>query len=228
MMAFRVLLVFLVPPALRGPPERTVTREKLVDPDRREAKETTVNWVHQAQPVFRVCSELLVQLAAMVSLDPGDSRVCSARKETKDPEDSPVFQDPSDCRVCPALLVRRERTETLEQWVHMVLLAPEVLRAPAEPMVLKVLPVVSVQWEVLVRREKTVNLATQDQLESLVSEVSVERMERRENPAPPELLDQPVPAGPLETTAPRATPVLSDSQETPVPLERPVLLVLTV
>lgn len=36
--------------------------------------------------------------AATVSLDREDSRVCLARKETKDPEDSRVYQDPSVCR----------------------------------------------------------------------------------------------------------------------------------
>lgn len=227
-MAFKVLLVSLVPLVLRVPLERMVTREKLVDLDRREAKETTVNLVHQAQAVFRVCSELLVQLALMVSPVREDSRVCLARKETREPEDSPVCQDPLVCRDCPALLVRRERMETLEQWVHMVLLAPEVLRVQAEPMVLKVLPVVSVQWEVLVRREKTVKLATQDHLESLVSEDPEERLVRREKLAHLELLDPPVPADPLEMTVPRETLVLLASQETMVPLESLVLLVLTV
>lgn len=36
--------------------------------------------------------------AAMESPDHEDSRVCLARREMKDPEDSPVSQDPSDCR----------------------------------------------------------------------------------------------------------------------------------
>lgn len=227
-MAFKVMLVFLVLPVLRVPLERTVTREKLADPDRREAKETTGNLVHQAQAVFRVWSELLVQLAVMVSLDQEDSRVCLDRKETREPEDSPVYQDPSDSRDCPALLVRRERMETLEQWVHMVLLAPEALRVQAEPMVLKVLLVVLVQWEVLVRREKAVKLATQDHMESLVSEDPEENLVRREKLAHLELLDPPVPADPLEMTVPRVTLVLSASQETLVPLESLVLLVLTV
>lgn len=111
-MVSKVPLVSLAPPVPRVPPERMVTREKLADPDRREAKETRVNLVHQARVVFRVWWELLVQLAATVRPDPEDSRVCLARKGTRDPEGSPVFQDPSDCRVCPALLVRRERMET--------------------------------------------------------------------------------------------------------------------
>lgn len=227
-MAFKVLLVFLVPLVLRVPLERTVTREKLADLDRREAKETRVNLVHQAQAVFRVWSELLVQLAVMESLDQEDSRVCLARKETKDPEDSPVCQDPSDCRVCQALPVRRERMETSERWVHLVLLAPEVLRVTAEPAVHKVLPVALVEWEVLVRREKLVRLATRDHMESLVSQAPEERLARREKPAHPELLDPPVVADPLEMTVPRVTLVLSASQETLVPPVSPVLLALTV
>lgn len=227
-MASKVLLVFLVLQVLRVPQERTETREKLVDLDRRAAKETTVNLVHQAQVVFRVWSELLVQLAPMASPVREDSRVCSARKETKDPEDSPVYRDPLVCKGCPVLLVRRERTEMWDRWVHMVLLAPEVLRVQAEPVVLKVLLVVSVQWAVLVRREKMVKLATQDHPESLVSEDPEERLGRREKPAHLELLDPLVPADPLETTVPRATPVLLASQETMVPLESLVRLVLTV
>lgn len=138
-MAFKVQWVFLVQLVHRVPLERTVTREKLADLDRREAKETRVNSVHQAQVVCRVWLELLVQLAAMARPGQEDSRVCLARKVTKDPEGSRVCQDPSDCRVCPALLARRERTETSGRWVHLVLLAPEVHRVPAEPMVHKVL-----------------------------------------------------------------------------------------
>ena len=228
MMAFKVPLVFPAQVVLKVPLERTVTREKLVDLDRREAKETRENWVHQVQVVFRVWSELLVRLAATASLDREDSRVCLARKETKDLEDSQVYQDQSGCRVCPALPVRRERMETSERWVHLVLQAPEVLKVPAEPMVHKVLPVVSVQWEVSVRREKPERLETQDHLESLVLGAPEERPVRRENLALQELLDPPVPADPLEMMVPRVTLVLSDSQETQVPLVSLVLLVLTV
>lgn len=227
-MASKALLVFLVLLVLRVPLERMVTREKLADPDRREAKETRVNLVHQAQAVFREWLELLVQLAAMARLDREGSRVCLARKETKAPEDSLVCQDPSDCRVYLALPARRERMETSDRWVHLVLLAPEVLRVPAELAVLKVLPVVSVQWEVLVRREKAVKQATQDHLESLVLGDPEERLVRREKPAHPELLDLPVHADPPEMTVPRATPVLLASQETPVPLVSLVLVVLMV
>lgn len=227
MMESKVPLVSLVQLVLRVPPERTVTREKSADLDRREAKETRVNLVHLVQVVFRVWWERPAQLAATVSLDREDSRVCLARKETKDPEDSQVYQDPSGCRVCPALLVRRERMETSGRWVHLVLLAPEVLRAPAEPAVHKAPLVVSVQWEVLVRREKPGRLETQDHPESLVSAAPEERLVRREKPAHQELLDPPVVVEPLEMMVPRVTLVLSASLETLVPLVSLVLLVLT-
>ncbi|CAG5896467.1 unnamed protein product [Menidia menidia] len=212
--------------------------EKLADLDRREAKETRVNLVPQAQVVSRVWLALPVQLAAMVSQGQEDSRVCSARKEMKDPEDSRGYLDPSDCRqvltksvankVCQALLVRKERMEMWEQWVHLVLPAPEVLRVPAELMVHKVLLEVSVQWGVLVRREKTVKLATQDHLESLALEAFEERLVKREKLAPPELLDHPVAEDHLEMMVQRVTLVLLDSQETLVPLVSLVLLVLQV
>lgn len=110
-MVFKVPWVCPVQLVLKVPLERMVTREKSAGPDRREAKETRVNLVLQVPPVFRVYSELLVQLAATVSPDPEDSRGCLDRKVTKDPEDSQVFQDPSDSRVCPGLLVRRGRME---------------------------------------------------------------------------------------------------------------------
>lgn len=118
--------------------------------------------------------------------------------------------------------------EMSEQWVHLVLLAPEVLRVLVEPMELKVLQVVLVQWEALVRREKTARLATQDHRESLVSEAQEERLVRREKPAHQELLDPPVAADPLEMMVPRVTLVLSASQETLVLPVSLVLLVLTV
>lgn len=227
-MAFRVPSVFLVQPVLRAPPERMEIREKSADPDRKEAKETRVNWVHQAQAVFRVSSEHLVQRAAMVSLDPEDNRVCLDRKETKDPEDSPAFLDPSGCRGCLDLLVRKERMETSAQWVHLVLLAPEVLKVLVEPVEPKVLLVVSVQWEVSVRREKLERLATLDRLESLVSEVAEERLGRREKPVHPGLPDHLAAADPLEMMVPRVTLVLLASPETLAPLVSLVLVALMV
>lgn len=172
--------------------------------------------------------ELLVQRAVMVSLDPEDSRVCLDRKETKDLEDSPVFLDPLGCRGCLDLLVRKERMETSEQWVHLVLLVPEVLKVLVEPVEPKVLLVVSVQWEVSVRREKLERLATQDRLESLVSEAPEERLVRREKPAHQGLLDHPAVADPLEMTVPRVTLVLLASQEILAHLVSLVLLALMV
>lgn len=228
MMESKVPSVSLVQLVLRVPPERTVTREKSADLDRREAKETRVNLVHLVQVVFRVWWERPAQLAATVSLDREDNRVCLARKETKDPEDSQVYQDPSGCRVCPALLVRRERMETWDQWGELVLLVPEVLRVPADPQELKALLVVSAHPELLEKRERRENLATPAPPESTVSEAVKERLERKERPDPPEPLDPPEDEDLPETTAPKETLAQLDSLETPVPLESPALLVLTV
>lgn len=227
-MVFKVLLVFPVQLVHKVPPERMVTREKLADPDRREAKETRVNSVHQVQAVSRVWLELLAQLAVMASLDPEDSRECLARRETKDRGDFQVSQDPSDCRACRALPVRRERTETWDRWVHLVLLVPEALRVPVEPTEHKVHPEALVQWEPLVRREKLARLETQEARESLVARALKERLERREKPALREPPDPPAAAGLLETMVPRVTRVPSASPETPVPPESLALLVSTV
>jgi len=111
-MASKALLVYLVPRALKAHPERTVTRVRLVNLDRREAKQTRVNKDRQVQLVFRALSELPVQLAVMGSPGPEVSRACLARRETRGHEVSPACQDPSDCRDCPAHQARRERTVT--------------------------------------------------------------------------------------------------------------------
>lgn len=200
----------------------------MVDLDRREARETRVNWVHLAQLVSRVWLELPVQLAAMVNRGQEDSRACLARKEMKDPEDFQGCQDPSDCRACPALLVRRERMEMSDQWVHQVLQVPEVHRAPAELMVHKVPLVALVQWEVLVRREKLVRLVTQDHQENLAFKALEVRLVRREKLAHPVLLDPLVAEDPPEMTVPRETLDLLASRETQDPLESLVLGVLMV
>ncbi|MEQ2184451.1 hypothetical protein GOODEAATRI_008132, partial [Goodea atripinnis] len=166
--------------------------------------------------------------ALMVRLGQEDSRACLARKEMKDPEDFQGCRDPSDCRVCPALLVRRERMEMSDQWVHQVLPVPEVHRAPVDLMVHKVPLEVLVQWEVLVRREKQVKPVTRDHLESLVFKAFEERLVRKEKPAHLELLDPLVDEDPPETMVPRETQDLSASPETLVPLESLVLGVLMV
>lgn len=171
---------------------------------------------------------LLVQLARTERLDRGDSRACLARRETKVPGDSPASQDPSDCRVCLDPPARRERTETSEPWVHLVLLDPEVLRVLAAPAVHKVHQGVLVQREQSVRREKMVKLETRVQVESLVFQASEARRVRREILAHLELLDPPVPEDPLEMTVQRVTLVPSASRETQVHLVSLVLLVLMV
>ncbi|PWA29974.1 hypothetical protein CCH79_00009643 [Gambusia affinis] len=130
--------------------------------------------------------------------------------------------------VCPALLVRREKMEMSDQWVHPVLQVPEVHKAPVELMVHKVHLEVLVQWAVLVRREKMVKPVTQDHLESLVLQASEESLVRREKPGHPVLPDPLVVEAPLETMVPREILDLSASQEIQVPLVSLVLGVLMV
>lgn len=135
MTASKVQLVFPVRPDPRVHLERTETREKLVNQDKREARQTRENKVLLVQPVSRVWSERQVQPVVMVRRDLEVSKACLARREMKAPEDSPVYLDPSDCRDYQALQVRRERMVTSAQWVHLVLQAPEAPRVPVEPMV---------------------------------------------------------------------------------------------
>lgn len=156
---------------------------------------------------------------------PGDSRACSGRKETKDPEASPDSPDPSGCKVCPAPPVRRERMETWDRWVEPVPPVPEVRRVPAEPLELKALPVESVHLEESEKRERLANLATPARLESpVLGEVKV-RSGRKERPGPREPLDLQEDEDQPETTDPKETPALLDSQETRVPLVSPALVV---
>jgi len=225
-MASKALLVYLVLQALKAHPERTATRVRSVNLDRREAKQTRVNRDLQVRLVFRALSEPPVQLAAMVSQDPEVSRACLARRETRGHEVSPACPDPSDCRGCPAHQARRERTVTWAPWVLPVPQAPEALRAPVELMVHKDPPVVLVLREATERREKMARLATPDHLASPEPEASEERTARRENqdrreqPGPPEHEDQ------AEMTVPRVTLALSASPETLAPLVNPVPVAL--
>lgn len=168
---------------------------------------------------------LLVQLAVTARRAPGDSRACSGRKETKDPEASLDSLDPSACKVCPAPPVRKERMEMWDQWVELVLLVHEVLRVQAAPAELKALPVVSVHLEELVKRERLVNQATPARLESPALAAVKVRLERRARLGPREPLDQQEVEAHPETTAPKETPARLDSQETPVPLVSPALAV---
>lgn len=156
---------------------------------------------------------------------PGDNRACSGRKETKDQEASPDSLDQSDCKVCPAPPVRRERMETWDRWVEPVPPVPEVRRVPAEPLELKALPVVSVHLEELVKRERLANPATPARLESPALEAAKVRSERRARPGPREPPDLQEDEDHPETTARKETPALLDSQETPVPLASPALVV---
>lgn len=201
----KVQLVFLALQVPRGPLERTETRERLVSLARKEAKQTRENRDLLVQEVFKVSSELLVLLVLMVSQDPGVSRVCLARRETKDPEDSLGYLGPLDCRACLVHQERRERMGTSAQWVRLVLQVPEVPRVLAELTVPKALLVEWVLWEVMEKRERVVKPATRDHLESPVVEAPEERQGRRESQDHLELLDLQGPADLEETTAPKAT-----------------------
>lgn len=221
----KVLLVSLVPRALRAHLERTVTRARSESRARREAKPTRENEVPQAKLVSRECLELPALRAAMVRLGPEVSKACLARREMKDPEASLVYLDPLDCRDCLALRVRRVRTVTWVPWVHLVHPVREAPRAPAEQTVLKDLLAVLVQWVPMERREKMVKLVTQGPQERPAQRVPEEKPGRKASLVPPERLAPLAPADPRETTAPRETPVPLVSLEIPVLLESRVLVV---
>lgn len=118
--------------------------------------------------------------------------------------------------------------ETSDRWVEPVLLVPEVLRVPAEPLELKALPEESVHLEGLEKRERLVNLATPARLESPALEALKERSERRERLAPREQQDPPEDEDRPEMMARKETLARLDSLETLVPLVSPALLVLMV
>lgn len=118
--------------------------------------------------------------------------------------------------------------ETWDRWVAPVPPVPEVHRVPAEPLELKALPVVSVHLEELAKRERLVNLATPAPLESPVLEAVKVRLERRARPGPREPPDLQEDEDQPEMTAPKETLARLDSQETPVPLVSPALVVLMV
>lgn len=224
--ASKALLVYLVPLALKAHPERTATRVRLENLDKREARQTRVNRDLQVQPVYRALSELPVQLAVMVSRDPEVSRVCLARRETRAREVSPDCLDPSDCRGCPAHQARRERTVTLAPWVLPAPRVPEALKVPAELTVHKDPLVVLALREATERRERTARLATPDRLVRADPRAVEARPERRENQDRREQPGPPGHEGQGETMAPRVTLVPSASPETPAPLENPALLAL--
>jgi len=223
----KVLSVCLALPDPRGPLERTVTRERLESPVRREARLTKENRV---LPVRLVCKVLLVHrvlLEEMESPVPGVSRGCLGRRETRAPEVSPDHQVPSVCRVFLDPQARRERTVTLVLWVLPVHLAPEAPRVPAEPTAHKDLPVAWAVWDLWARRESKVRPATLDHLESPEPEDLKAREETREKLDRPVRLDPPAPKDPPETTVPRATLDPLASLEILAPLARPASLVLT-
>lgn len=221
-MASKAQSVYLVLPGRRVPPGRTVTRERLENQVRREAKPTRENRVPLAQPVFRVPLELLDPLGETVSLVHEVSRVCSDRRATKEPEVSPDLLVPSACRDFLGPQARRVRTATSVPWAPLVHQAPEAPRVPAELMVHKVRPAVWGAWEAWVRRARTERQETPDHLESLALEDPKEREERRERLGHPEPQDHLERRDPLEMMGPRVTLDLLVSLET---LDHPESLV---
>lgn len=157
--------------------------------------------------------ELQVLLEVTASPDPEVSRVCLGRREMRGPVVSQVFPVLSDCRVCQDHQVRKEKMETLAQWVHLVLLVQGVLKVLVEQMVLLALLEVSAQWVEMVKRVRPVRQVIQDHQESLVQEDPKVSLERKEKPALLELQDLPVQEDPLEMTVPKETQVLLASLE---------------
>lgn len=165
--------------------------------------------------------ELQVLLEVTESPDPEVSRVCLGRREMRGPVVSQVFPVPLDCRVCQDLQVRKERMETLVQWVHLDLLVPEVLKVLAEQMVLLALPEASARWVEMVKRVRPVRQVIQDHQESLVQEDPKVSLERKGKLALLELQDPLVQEDPLEMMVPKETQVLLASLEIQVLLVSP-------
>lgn len=210
---------------LRDHQERMETRVSLENQGRKEAKvtkESTVLLVLQAHKALSEHQVLLVQMESQV---PGASRVCSARRETKDQEVSRDLQAQLGCRACLVHLVRKVKPETSVKWVHLDLLVPEVLRVPQVPTVLRDLPAVLETLVLLEKRETLVRAESQDFREKLVHQVREENAGRRGRLVLLELLDLLALKVHLEMMALRAALVRVASLETPDPLESPVQLV---
>lgn len=224
-MAFRDRWVCQDLEVLLDPLERTETRESLESRARREAKATKENMVHQVLPALKDPSEHPVRLVQMVSPVPEVSRVCLARREMKDQEDSPDLRAQSGCRACLVHPVRKVKPETSAKWVRPVPLVPEAPQDPLEPMALRDLLVeleTPALWE---KREMPVKQESQVFREKLAHRVQEESEEKREKAVRLVQLDLPAPRVPLEMTVLKAALVQVVSPVTPAPLESPVQLV---
>ncbi|KAF1377753.1 hypothetical protein PFLUV_G00204020 [Perca fluviatilis] len=204
--------------------ERTETRESLESQARKEARGTKESMAHLVPPALKDLLEHPVLLVQMVSLVPEGSRVCLARREMKDPEDSPDLQGQLGCRACLVHLVRKVKLETLVKWVHPAPLVPEAPQDPQEQMALRGLPVA---LETLVLLEKRAMLVKQESpvfREKLAHQVQEESEEKRESPVRLVQLALPALKVPLEMMVPKAAQGRVVSLVTLALLESPVLL----
>lgn len=223
--AFRDLWVCQDPEVLLDPLERTETRERSESRARREAKVTKESMVHLVPPALKDLSEHPVQLVQMVSPVPEVSRVCLARREMKDQEDSPDLQAQLGCRACLVHPVRKVKLETSAKWVHPAPLVPEAPQDPREPTALRDLLVESETLALSEKREMLVKQESPVFREKLAHQVQEESEEKREKPVQPVQLDLPVLRVPLEMMVLKAALVQVVSLVTLVPLESPVQLV---
>lgn len=200
-------------------PERMETRESSESQARKEARVTKENMVHPVPLALKDLSELPVLPVQMVSLVPEVSRVCLARRETKDPEDSLDLLAQLGCRVCLDHLVRKAKPETLDKWVHLAPLVPEAPQGPQELMAHRDHLAVS---EILVLLEKRETLVKQESpvfREKLAHQVQEESEEKRESLVRLVQLDLLAPRVPPEMTVLKAAQVQVVSLETPALLE---------
>lgn len=204
--------------------ERTETRENLASRARKEAKVTKESMVHLVQPALKDPSEHPVLLVQMESPVPEVSRVCSARREMKDQEDSPDLQVQLGCRAYRVPLVRKVKLETLVKWVHPVPLVPEAPQDPQELMALRDLLVALETLVLLEKREMLEKQESQVFRENLAHQVQEESEEKRESLVRLVQLDLPALRVPLEMMVPKAAQVRVVSPVTLDPLESPVQL----
>lgn len=221
---FRDLWVCQALEDLLDHPERTETRERLESQARKEARVTKENMVHLVPPALKDLLEHPVLLVQMVSLVPEVSRVCLARRETKDREDSPDPQAQSGCRACLDHPVRKVKLETLGKWVHPVPQVPEAPQDPLEPTALRDLLVASETLVLSVKREMLVKQENRVFREKMAHQVQEENEERRESPVRLVQLDLLALRVPLEMMVPKEALVQVDSPVTLVPLESLVQL----